>query len=63
MPDFMIWDLIASGALVEVLPEWHIPDIALHLVTPPGTLRPARVRLLIDFLARRLMRAAWARQG
>ncbi|WP_428332512.1 LysR substrate-binding domain-containing protein [Novosphingobium sp.] len=63
MPDFMIWDLIASGALVEVLPEWHIPDIALHLVTPPGTLRPARVRLLIDFLARRLTRAAWARQG
>jgi len=62
-PDFMIWDLIASGALVEVLPDWHVPDIALHLVTPPGTLRPARVRLLIDFLAKRLAGAPWARQG
>jgi DNA-binding transcriptional LysR family regulator len=60
-PDFMIWDLIASGELVEVLPDWHVPDIALHLVTPPGTLRPARVRLLIDFLAKRLAGAPWAR--
>lgn len=60
-PDFMVWEHLASGALVEVLPEWRIPDIALHLVTPPGALRPARVVALIEFLARRLAGAEWAR--
>jgi len=56
-----VWEHLASGSLVEVLPEWRIPDIALHLVTPPGTLRPARVVALIEFLTGRLVGAEWAR--
>jgi hypothetical protein len=42
------------------MPEWRLPDIALHLVTPPGSQRPARVRVLIDFLARHRARAPWS---
>ena len=40
--------------------EWTVPTIALNVVTPPGTFRPARVKVVIDFIARRLATAPWA---
>lgn len=60
MPEFLIWDELRSGALVELLPGWSNKPAALHVVTPPGSVRPARVTALIDFLARRFVRAPWA---
>jgi hypothetical protein len=33
----------------------------LHVVTPPGGLRPARVGVLIDFLVKRLAATPWAK--
>ncbi len=44
---------VVSGALVQVLPEWDLPPVDLHLVTA-SRLMPARVRIFGDFLARRL---------
>ena len=35
-PEFTVWKDIAVGRLEQVLPEWSLPPIALHLVTPPG---------------------------
>lgn len=54
LPGFIIGPQIASGALVEVLPDWAPPPIGLHVLTPPSPLRPARVDALIAFLAERL---------
>lgn len=59
VPDFLVWRDLAEGRLEEVLPEWRLPDISINLVTPPGALRPARVGLLIDYLARALARPPW----
>lgn len=59
-PEFMIWDDLAAGRLVEVMTGWTLPDAALWIVTPPG-LRPARVTAVIDHLAARLSHAPWRR--
>ncbi len=54
LPDFIIAQDLAAGSVVPLLEAWRPPPIALHLVTPPGSLRPARVEALIAFLAARL---------
>ncbi|MCA1197099.1 LysR family transcriptional regulator [Sphingomonas sp. R647] len=53
LPDFIIDRELADGRLVEILADWSPMNIALHLLTPPSTLRPARVELVIDFLSQR----------
>ncbi|MBU3078717.1 LysR family transcriptional regulator [Sphingomonas quercus] len=62
-PDFLVWRELAAGRLEEVLPEWRLPDIAAHILMPPGAARPARVELLIDHLVRALARPPWRAAG
>lgn len=58
-PEFICWEDLRSGALEAVMCEWSPPLPALHLVSPPGRLRPVRVKVLFDFLAERLAAAPW----
>jgi len=60
-PEFTVWEYLQAGRLDQVLAEWSLPPVSLHVVTPPGGLRPARVSILIDFLVRRLAAAPWAK--
>ena len=54
LPDFIVAPSLSSGRLVPILEDWSMTPIALHLVTPPGKLRPRRVTALIDFLTERM---------
>jgi DNA-binding transcriptional LysR family regulator len=59
LPDFIVSDAIKAGQLEVIMPDWHMAPAGLHLVTPPGGPRPARVEALADFLAKRLARQSW----
>ncbi|HKS19913.1 MAG TPA: LysR family transcriptional regulator [Bradyrhizobium sp.] len=52
LPEFIVGDAIRSGEVEVILKGWHQPEGAVHLVTPPGGPRPARVEALADFLTR-----------
>lgn len=62
LPGFIVDADIAAGRLEAVLADWTIGASALHLITPPGTLRPARVETLIEFLSDRLKRICAVQQ-
>jgi DNA-binding transcriptional LysR family regulator len=61
-PEFLVWQALKKGKLESVMTEWAVPPIALHIVTPPSRVRPARVELLIDYLAAQFERAPWSAQ-
>jgi DNA-binding transcriptional LysR family regulator len=56
LPEFIVGDALASGAVEVILQGWHQREGAVHLVTPPGGPRPARVEVLVAFLADKLGR-------
>jgi len=56
LPDFIVGDAIASGEVEVILKDWKQREGALHLVTPPGGPRPARVEVLADFLTKQFAR-------
>lgn len=59
-PEFMVWRDIDAGRLETVMAPWALEPVAMHLVTPPGRRRPARVNALIDFLGQQFSNAPWA---
>ncbi len=50
VPRFHLEQALASGDLVEVLPEWEKPTLPIHLVYPHRRQLSPRVRVFIDWL-------------
>lgn len=50
LPRFIARAAVDRGELVPVLTDWSPAHVALHLVTPPSRLRPARVTALAQTL-------------
>lgn len=54
LPLYMVGDALKQGQLVPLLRQFQVvPDSAIYLVYLPNRTLPARVRVLIDFLAER----------
>lgn len=54
------WDIaqhLASGRLVQVLPQWETPDADIYAVYPQRHRLAARVRAFVDFVAQALRNA------
>jgi len=50
MPNFLIADHLATGALVVVMPDYPLPEAGVYVVRPPGGSPPCKVRVLIDLM-------------
>jgi DNA-binding transcriptional LysR family regulator len=57
-----LWDIgprLASGELVQVLPDFTMPEADIHWLAPYRVQMPRRIRLLVDFLAQRFREEPW----
>jgi DNA-binding transcriptional LysR family regulator len=54
LPDFLIDQHIASGALITLLPQYPMPEAGLYIVRPPGDRPSRKVRVFIDMLVENL---------
>jgi DNA-binding transcriptional LysR family regulator len=54
LPEFIVGDALVAGDVEIILKDWKQTEGSVHLVTPPGGPRPARVEVLAEFLAKKL---------
>ena len=53
LPDFLIEEHLATGALVPLLVQYPMPEAGLYVVRPPGSHPPRKVRTLIEIMVER----------
>lgn len=56
VPGFHVYDLLASGILERVLPDWHLPPSSIHMVYPSARGTPRKLSAFMDFAGRALAR-------
>ena len=58
-PTFLVARALASGQLVEVLPQYRSIELGIYAVYPTRKFVLPKVRALLDFLSARLAGADW----
>lgn len=51
MADFMLSEVLATGKMVRLLPEWRCDPIAVHVVYPQNRHLSAKVRVFVEWVA------------
>ena len=59
LPEFIAADLLRTGAVEALLPDWSMALGGLYFVTPTARARSAKVEALSQFLTERLSRPDW----
>lgn len=62
-PTFLLSNELASGQLVEVLPEYRSIELGIYAIYPTRKFVLPKVRALLDFLSTRLVDAEWQKLG
>jgi DNA-binding transcriptional LysR family regulator len=53
LPRFYVEERLRDGSLVEVLPEWSLPEAGVWALWPTREHVPAKVRRFLEILASR----------
>ena len=59
LPEFNAFDLLRTGQVEALLPDWSMTHGGLYFVTPTARARSAKVEALSAFLTERLSRPDW----
>lgn len=50
LPLWLVGPAIRKAHIVEVLPDYHVPDSAIYAIYPPGRHLSPKVRVFVDFM-------------
>lgn len=50
LPEYVIASDLQEGSLVQLLPQWQLPEGGIHAVFPPAKFRSAKVKHFVNFL-------------
>jgi DNA-binding transcriptional LysR family regulator len=54
LPSYVVWDALQDGSLISLLPDWTATDLEIYAVYPAYRHIAAKVRTLVNYLARTL---------
>lgn len=59
-PDFLVYEDLNSGRLVELMPAYRGPELDIHALYPTRKQLPLKVRRLLEFLGNALRDPQWS---